>query len=312
MRGAMPTPMYNPPRGTTMLGSVDFVVYFTSLQKQEQKNIFPSQTLFSLCQTDGSQRVTKITNPALVKTAMYKCLNGQFQNIKGFYGIVRISQSMRDESQLTAEKLQKMGQISLSFTGAILDLMSTNLSCSEWLGQKRLFSVQKALKSIEAIKGPIDSLLVIGQCGVDLGRGGYVLYNNVQCLGDDISQYYDSRERLENSRDQFVENTKVPTEDDQQGANACMAKYGIFLGKQSFYSYVYRSSACGDYCGNGKTANSYYRENLASIYPRQDDYEWCTQKATSAMSFDGVRQCAVYCCDQDNSCANDAMKQAGF
>ena len=102
MRGAMPTPMYNPPRGTTMLGSVDFVVYFTSLQKQEQKNIFPSQTLFSLRQTGGSQRVTKITNPALVKTAMYKCLNGQFQNIKGFYGIVRIGQSMRDESQLTA------------------------------------------------------------------------------------------------------------------------------------------------------------------------------------------------------------------
>lgn len=128
----------------------------------------------------------------------------------------------------------------------------------------------------------------------------------------DIEQSYDSRESLERQRDTYTKGDNLPKDDIGAGVNVCMRKYGIWLHNQSFYSYVYRSSVCGDYCGNPKTRETYFRTKTSEIFPNESDRNWCRSANGMAGTSDAVRSCAVMCCDQDIDCADDAMKRAGF
>jgi hypothetical protein len=132
------------------------------------------------------------------------------------------------------------------------------------------------------------------------------------CLAEDLSNYYESREHLQKQRDNFVNGDTVPKDDVDTGVNVCMRKYGIWLQKQSFYSYVYRSSVCGDYCADSSKRGGYFNTKASEIFPNDSERGWCKGANTIAGTSEAVRSCAVMCCDQDNGCVLDAMKHAGF
>jgi hypothetical protein len=244
------------------------------------------------------------------KTAMYRCLSGQYEAVGSLYDLATAANGVNGEV-ITSEKLKKLTSISVSAAASILDRMGTLAECSDWMEGKRTKEMVQLSKGAKKIAGVIGTYKVIATCGIDLAKGGIILWENTGCLMGDMESYYESRDLLNKQRDNYVDNTHVPEQDQERGQNACMAKYGIFLNKQSFYSYGYKSSQCGDYCGNSGTAGEYMKQNLRSIYTRDDDLKWCSANATSQMASDNVRACAVYCCDQDQACANDAMKRSG-
>ena len=279
----------------------------TTPEKDESKVIDDSKTVIDNAKKDFE----KTGGKTLAKTAMYRCLSGQYEAVGSLYELANAAKGVNGEV-ITSEKLKKLTSISVSSVVFILDRMSTLAECADWMAGKRTKDMVKLAKGADKIAGIIKTYKVIATCGVDLTKGGVILWNNTGCLIGDIQSYYESKDRLNKQRDNYVDNTPVPEQDKERGQNACMAKYGMFLYKQSFYSYPYRSSKCGDYCGNSGTAAKYMKDNLKSIYTREDDLKWCSANATGKMDFDGVRACAVYCCDQDSTCADDAMKRAGF
>jgi hypothetical protein len=243
------------------------------------------------------------------RTAMYQCLNGQYEAAKSFYAITKMAVGMKDQEKISAEMFHSMVQFSYDFTQIIFQLIEGNGRCAEWLGQKRMIALQRTLKGIEKLQAPIKAIKVVGDCAVDIVRGGYVAVANSVCAARDIQNYYESKERLEQTKNSYQ---NKPIEGNATGVNACMAKYGLFLQKQSFFSYVYRSNVCGDYCGNGSKGASYYPSNIDRIYAVESDRDYCRANASVALEKEPITSCITFCCDQDSSCTKDALSRAGY
>ena len=259
---------------------------------------------------DGLKGAFEGANGKVARTAMYQCLGGQYEAAKKFYNIAKLGITMKDQEKLSSDQLRSMVSMNYDFTQIVFNLIEANGRCAEWLGQKRILALQRVLRGIGKIQGPIESIRVVANCGIDLTKGGYVLVANTACLAGDIKNYYESKDRLEKTRDNYVNN--IPVQDNESGARACMAKYGLWLQKQSFYSYVYRSSVCADYCGNGSRGADTFSKNINSIFTIESDREWCGKNAVTAQGAENITACASYCCNQDNQCTTDAMKRAGF
>jgi hypothetical protein len=187
--------------------------------------------------------------------------------------------------------------------------MNTLSECSQWLQGKRTLSFARLSKGVEKISGSLDVAAGLARCGVDLAYGGYVLYSNSSCLAEDIQSYYESRDRLDNQRDNFI-NSKIPIQDEYSGNRACMAKYGIHLyqtGPGEFYNT--RSYMCALYCGNKGRGMNYMKQNMESIFPVESDRNYCQRVANTAQDSEIVGACLVYCCDQEGSCRDAAVKK---
>jgi hypothetical protein len=253
---------------------------------------------------------TKLPGPA--RTAMYKCLAGHYTVLKDFLGFFTLAEKLKDAEGFSVEDLKNMALAPLTFATGLTDLTSANINCMMWLEGKRKLSLQRTLKAIKKIQQPIQTVITVGTCGVAIGKGGYILAQNSMCLVEDLGNYFESRENLQKQRDNFVNGDTVPKDDVDTGVNVCMRKYGIWLQKQSFYSYVYRSSVCGDYCADSSKRGSYFNTKASEIFPNDSERGWCKGANTIAGTSEAVRSCAVMCCDQDNGCVLDAMKHAGF
>jgi hypothetical protein len=134
------------------------------------------------------------------RTAMYQCLNGQYEAAKSFYAITKMAVGMKDQEKISAEMFHSMVQFSYDFTQIIFQLIEGNGRCAEWLGQKRMIALQRTLKGIEKLQAPIKAIKVVGDCAVDIVRGGYVAVANSVCAARDIQNYYESKERLEQTK----------------------------------------------------------------------------------------------------------------
>lgn len=259
--------------------------------------------------TDDAKRAFEDGVGVNKRTAMYQCLNGQYVAAKSFYAITKLAIGMKSQEKISAEMFHSMTQFSYDFTQIVFQLIEGNGRCAEWLGQKRMIALQKALKGIEKLQAPIKAIRVVGDCAIDIVRGGYVAVANSVCAVRDIQNYYESKGRLEETKNSYGAR---PIIDNESGVNACMAKYGLFLQKQSFYSYIYRSNVCGDYCGNGSKGAAYFPSNIDRIYTLESDRDFCRANASVALEKEVITRCVSYCCDQDSECTRSGLSRAGF
>lgn len=236
----------------------------------------------------------------LVRSAMYRCLGGQFDAVSELY---RLSHTLKGvgNGTVTAQQIKALAFVGFDQVLLVLNQMNTLAECSDWLSGTRTKDMVKLSTGVKKIAKIIKAYRVVADCGVDLAQGGYVLFNNTSCLSGDMYSYYESRKQLESQRDKYVKNTPIPHREPRSGKASCMAKYGIFLQMQTFYTYMSTSTKCGEYCGNSDSGNQYLKDNLARIYTREDDLAWCSANVLEAKDFDAVRLCAVYCCDQETA-----------
>ncbi|MCX6118014.1 MAG: hypothetical protein NT027_10765 [Proteobacteria bacterium] len=248
---------------------------------------------------------------SLERKAMYKCLAGQYLAAKSLYKLTQTASQISGQ-KISARQISDLASIGLTSAVALLEKISTSADCLDWISQKRTKDMVKLSEGAKTLANTVRAYAVVAQCGVDLAEGGYVLAKNSACLVGDLQNLFQSNQNVESQRDNYIESTQVPQNTLQNGRDACMTKYGLFLQRQTFYSYASKSNKCGDYCGNNGFAGAYMKENLREIYPRNDDYAWCSANATSAMNQQSITSCVTFCCNQEGQCTTDALKRAGF
>ncbi len=170
---------------------------------------------------------------------------------------------------------------------------------------------------IKLVSGPLKIALALGECGFAITGGLINLGGNTACAYEDVLALIDSSASLGQARQAYVDRP-LQGGDGTPGyecnneyvgeAVAAMTKYGIFLSRQNFYSYVYRSSACGDYCGNASFASQYCLDNADAIFGADADN--CRATCTTRQSAGATERCLSYCCGQDSGCAQDAGVRA--
>jgi len=270
------------------------------------------------------------------KSAIYRCISGNYNTMKKFYKAFNAAQQADVDRQISSNELQRFISLATDFSELLYSGSSATTNgfvdslggCAEWMNNDPKFKVafKEGMDAMKKVMAPIKTLRVLAQCGVALGKGGYILANNSACLVEDINNYYQGKEALEKQKENYVNNP--PMESDQSdnkvdgsdssgdsnyvaSDNRCMTVYGIWLGKQSFFSYFTRSSACADQCAGAAGKETYY-ENSRKIFPAELDHEYCLMNAKVGSSRINVELCASYCCGQDNSCSSAAVQKAGY
>ena len=167
------------------------------------------------------------------------------------------------------------------------------------------------------VTGPLKIVYAVWECGFAVTGGLINLGGNTACSVEDFQALYESSAALGQARQAYVDRP-LQGGDGTPGyecnneyvgdAGAAMTKYGIFLSRQNFYSYVYRSSACGDYCGNASFASRYCLDNADAIFGA--DADSCRATCTTRQSEGATERCLSYCCGQDSGCAQEAGVRA--
>ena len=263
----------------------------------------------------------KKLDPEVSESPMYKCLSGNYRAMKKFYDLAVLAQSLAHSGSLTSTELHSIVTLSDGTISLLVSSIKSTTACSEWLNNDPNFSkaVEASMEGLDKIMTPINNIRVLANCGIDLAVGGYVLYNNSACLVDDIKSYYRGRDSLQNQRDDFVNHpiniqpdSDISIEDViSSNTTTCMQKYGIWLQKQSFYSYMTRSGVCADRCVTSNSKKTYYAAGR-SIFPVAQDYDYCTMNAKVGATRAGMEMCISFCCDQEGACVQSAHHKAGI
>ena len=135
-----------------------------------------------------------------------------------------------------------------------------------------------------------------------------MIAQNSMCLADDIKVYYDSRENLDRQRDNTVNNLPIPQDDLSYTQSGCMEKYGIFLQKQSFWTFSSRAGVCADYCQGKPGKAEFFSSHYDEIFSRDDDRQACGRDIAALTA--GAQSCITFCCDQDNRCVESALAKS--
>ena len=85
-----------------------------------------------------------------------------------------------------------------------------------------------------------------------------------------------------------------------------MRKLGIELHNTNFYSYIFRSSACADYCGNFGFGGKFCSDNREAIFGSM--VQQCAPVCSVRQTMSAMRVCMSYCCGNENSCSSAAWK----
>lgn len=257
----------------------------------------------------------------LSRRAMYRCLDGSYKSVKDLLSLGGMASTLSRNTQgsgtLKFSDLQALSSLSFSGIKSILDRMNTLSECTQWLNGSRTRGLIQLSKGVKQIASSLDIVSTVARCGVDLARGGYVLYSNSACLVEDIQNYYNTREREEKAKVDYINNPKGGfqplSEKDATDSSysRCMNIYGMWLAKQSFAGYFTRSSVCSDLCASANGQKTYY-ENSRKIFTREDDYGYCLMKQKIPGSRSQVESCISYCCSQEGGCVKAANQKVGF
>lgn len=259
------------------------------------------------------------------RKAMYGCLNGNYNAVKDLVSLVGMSSDLGGgqsaSSTLTVSDIQTLGSLGYTSIKALLDRMNTLSQCSQWLSGARTRGLVKLSSGIQKITTSLEVVTTLGRCGVDLAYGGYVLANNSACLVEDIKNYYQTLEREELAKNKYINDPSggfepLSEEDGRVEGNdgsysRCSVIYGMWLADQTYYSYFTRSSVCADQCASSKGRQTYY-ENLRNIFPRSDDYGYCSMNQKIPGSQIQAEACISYCCSGEGSCVRAANRKAGY
>jgi hypothetical protein len=191
-------------------------------------------------------------------------------------------------------------------------------TCAVAIEQDPAFSTEgKALVGnlsnyFKLVTGPLKLAFAIGECGFAVVSGTINLGGSVYCGFGDVQVLAESSAALSRQLDNTLERPLNPG-DGREGyecnnewvgeAQSAFLKYGIFLGRQNFYSYAYRSTACADYCGSTVGAD-YCSRNASAIFGQDADN--CRATCNTRQVDNVVSTCISLCCNQENGCATDA------
>jgi hypothetical protein len=258
------------------------------------------------------------------RKAMYRCLDGSYRAVKDLVSLAEMSSNLGggySGSILTVSEIQSLGTVGYTSIKALLERMQTVSECSQWLSGSRTKSLVQLSKGVTKITTSLEVITTLGRCGVDLAYGGYVLANNSACLVEDIKNYYQTREREELAKNKYINDLPgdfepLSKEDGRVEGNdgsyaRCSVIYGMWLADQTYYSYFTRSSVCADQCASSKGQQTYY-ENLRNIFPRSDDYGYCSMNQKIPGSQIQAEACISYCCSGEGSCVRAANRKAGY
>lgn len=191
-------------------------------------------------------------------------------------------------------------------------------TCAVAIEQDPAFSAQgKALVGnlsnyFKLVTGPLKLVFAIGECGFAVVSGTINLGGSVYCGLGDVQELADSSAALSRQRDATLQRP-LRQGDGREGyecnnqwvgeASGAFLKYGIYLGRQNFFSYAYRSTACADYCGSTIGAE-FCAQNAEAIFG--EDADNCRATCNTRQVDGVVSICISHCCNQDNGCATDA------
>jgi hypothetical protein len=179
--------------------------------------------------------------------------------------------------------------------------------------------VNKSFDELEAgwkkIVPIIDKIMVLANCGISLGYGGYVLVENTMCLQKDLNALYEGWAQTDRMEDKYVKdeiNTKGDSDPGRERFH-CMAKYGINLQSlHSSFDFTTKAYTCAEYCGNNGKGMNYMKANVAAIYPNSADRQTCEQVVSKAQSDDAIKVCLSNCCHGSGGCASSAWEKLKY
>jgi hypothetical protein len=163
-------------------------------------------------------------------------------------------------------------------------------------------------------------IALFNDCGINMLSSGYVLAQNSMCLVGDFKSLMASNDSLRDSLDSTLRRPapNPPGEAPNSSCNGeskncnrfAMKKFGIWLGQQSYYSYLTRSSVCADMCGNKGSGRAECENNMHEIF--QSDAPFCVPVCRSSQCQAAIDQCISFCCGQESSCTDAARAKAVY
>lgn len=249
-------------------------------------------------------------------SAAYQCIRQNFETLHGVFKVYIAVQNIQGGVTSYAV-VKELNSLAHSFSIQVVNgLFVGGGHCSEWLNGERNVSFQRFLKSWTKILDGMSSAMVIAGCGADIAKGGYILYQNSQCLMSDLQSYYESQERLETQN--LVTLQTPASRDDTRPGYTCngepdgnnlfvMKKFGLWLQQQSFFSYATRTYVCADHCGNKGVGADVFVNNIESIVGADKDI--CSEAGVTSQTQRMIDICISYCCSQESGCAEAAREK---
>lgn len=243
----------------------------------------------------------------VVKDKTYSCFAKNGKALSTFLSLYKVS---RDNSgdQVSGTDVARFASVVPTIMLGLTQMTDGLFECAAALDGTANGAEAKVVDSIKRLSDSLQVVRLVGECGLAIGRGGYMIAQNSMCLADDIKAYYDSRDNLDRQRDNTVDKLPVPQDDSSYNQSACMEKYGIFLQKQSFWTFSSRATVCADYCGGNSGKADYFSSHFDEIYSREDDRNACDRNVGELSS--GLNACVTLCCDQNNSCVEAALSKS--
>jgi hypothetical protein len=253
----------------------------------------------------------------LARKAMYRCLDGSYKSVKDLLSLSGMASGLNTSAQgsgrLTFSQIQSLSSLSFSGIKGLLDRMNTLSECTQWLNSSRTKSLVQLSKGVKQISSSLDIVATVTRCGVDLAKGGYVLYANSACLVEDLKNLNESRQRLDRQRENWID-TAINPEGGKANINrSCMDKYGIFLYKTGpGETFNTRAYMCATYCGNKGRRTAFVQKNFYSIIRSESDRSICRGLTDTVLDHESVNACIVSCCDQKGECSDAAWDKLKY
>ncbi|MEY4630922.1 MAG: hypothetical protein RIQ81_1042 [Pseudomonadota bacterium] len=210
-----------------------------------------------------------------------------------------------------------MGGVEASFRfGFALNACITNIMDNSAAGDLKL--LHDRLKKFSGYMKA--GVALINDCGINMLNSGYVLVQNSACLVGDFSNLMESNSRLSDELDATL-NRPAPNPPGDKPYTSCngeetgcnrfaMQKFGIWLGQQTYFSYLTRSSLCADMCGNQGSGQKECEDYRFEIF--QDDAPYCVPVCRTKQCTLAVDSCISFCCGQESGCTDAARAKTNY
>lgn len=182
-----------------------------------------------------------------------------------------------------------------------------------------LASSNQMTMSILGCTAGIEAGSAITSCSFNIATGLVKVGDNAVCLGKDLQDLNQSKKALARSLQKTLTD-KAPRGVGPRGfqcnreSDSCntfgMAKFGIWLGQQTYWTYNTRSYLCADMCGNKGRGSVECKANVKDIF--NSDAAHCGPVCNTQQCDRAVDLCVSYCCNQDSGCVDSSHSKMNY
>ena len=249
------------------------------------------------------------------KSLACQCVAESVPLFNTFVAIAQTGNSLNKKGSYSAEDIKDIIGMPQSAITGIQSIFKTSSLCAQALNGRSEPEYEKALAGFKKVTSITQTVTVFAKCSVDLVGGGYVLYQNMQCLAEDIQRLEESGAMYQKLKDNYTasvgpsnnsESGKCNGEPDGQNLRA-MRKFGIWIYKTTKadprkYANFYPSD-CGVRC----SSKSLCEENALEIFG-DGDYSACKHTCGITQSEDAISACLTGCCNASSYCVQEARQ----